>query len=201
MRDVYLRGLENVLRRLPPAGRLVYVSSTGVYGQTQGEEVDETAATEPVEESGRVVLEAERVLRERLPGAVLLRFAGIYGPGRLLRRQAIEAGEPLVGDPEKWLNLIHVEDGATAVLASEARAAPGTVYNVCDDCPVRRRDFYAEMTRLLRAPPPRFVSPAEGVPLPPHERSNRRIINRRLRQELRSTLHYPSYREGLVASI
>ena len=200
MRDVYVRGLANVLDRLPPPARFVYVSSTGVYGQTGGEEVDESAPTEPAEESGRVVLEAERLLRERLPGAVVLRFAGIYGPGRVIRRQAIAAGEPIVGDPEKWLNLIHVEDGAAAVLAAEEGAAPGAVYNVCDDRPARRRDFYEELARLLGAPAPRFVPPAPGAPPPPHERANRRILNRRLRA-LGWGPRYPSFREGLPASL
>jgi nucleoside-diphosphate-sugar epimerase len=195
LRDVYVRGLANVLDRLPPPGRLLHVSSTSVYGQDGGGEVDETAATEPQDESGRVVLEAEEVLRARLPAAVVLRFAGIYGPGRLLRRrQALEAGEPFLGDPERWLNLIHVEDGAAAVLAAEARARPGEVYNVCDDRPVRRRDFYALLAELLGAPPPRFVPG-------PAERANRRISNRRLREELRGKLHYPNCTEGLPASI
>ena len=201
MRDVYVRGLENVLRRLPPPGRFVYVSSTGVYGQCDGEEVDETAATEPAEESGRVVLEAEAVLRRHLPGAVVLRFAGIYGPGRVIRRQPVEAGEALVGDADKWLNLIHVEDGASAVAAAAECGSPGAVVNVCDDRPVRRRDFYAELARLLGAPAPRFVAPAPGAPPPPHERANRRILNRRLRGELGLTLRYPSFVEGLRASL
>jgi nucleoside-diphosphate-sugar epimerase len=214
LRDVYVRGLGNVLDRLPAPARFaptspkrergnnfVYVSSTGVYGQRDGEEVDEAAPTEPAEESGRVVLEAEGLLRQRLPGAVVLRFAGIYGPGRLLRRQAVEAGEPLVGDPEKWLNLIHVEDGADAVTTAAERAAPGAILNVCDDRPVRRREFYAEMARLLGAPPPRFEDPAPGSPLPPHERANRRILNRRLRSELGLALRYRSYDEGLRVSV
>jgi nucleoside-diphosphate-sugar epimerase len=201
MREVYVNGLANILAALPAPGRFFYVSSTGVYGQQDGEEVDETAATEPQEESGRVVLEAERLLRGRLPGAVVLRFAGIYGPGRVLRRQAVEAGEPLVGDPEKWLNLIHVEDGAAAVLAAEARGEPGAVYNVCDDRPVRRRDFYALLARLLGAPEPRFVPPAPDAPLPGHERADRRVTNRRLREELNVRLRYPSYEDGLRASL
>jgi nucleoside-diphosphate-sugar epimerase len=201
MHDVYVHGLENVLNRLPPPGRFVYVSSTGVYGQCAGEEVDEIAATEPAEESGRVVLEAEAVLRRHLPGAVVLRFAGIYGPERVIRRQTVEAGEPLVGDAEKWLNLIHVEDGAAAVVTAAERACPGAVVNVCDDRPVRRREFYAEMARLLDAPAPRFVPPAPGAPPPPHDRANRRILNRRLRNELGLELRYPSYVEGLRASL
>src|SRR5439155_10779702 len=108
MREVYVGGLGHVLDTLPTPGRFVYVSSTGVYGQTDGTWVDERSETVPTEESGRVVLEAERLLRSKLPAAVVLRFAGIYGPGRLLRRQLLVAGEPLVGDAEKWLNLIHV---------------------------------------------------------------------------------------------
>jgi nucleoside-diphosphate-sugar epimerase len=200
LREVYVNGLDNVLAALPAPGRFLHVSSTGVYGQCLGEEVDEAAATEPQEESGRVVLEAEGVLRRRLPAAVVLRFAGIYGPGRLLRGQALRAGEPLVGDPEKWLNLIHVEDGASAVLAADERGRPGEVYNVADDRPVRRRDFYDFLARLLGAPEPRFVPPAPDAPLPGHERANRRVSNRRLRQELGVALRYPTYREGLPAS-
>src|SRR6516165_10134582 len=67
MREVYVGGLANVLARLPAPRRFVYVSSTSVYGQRDGEAVDEAAATEPGEESGRVVLEAEAVVRSHLP--------------------------------------------------------------------------------------------------------------------------------------
>ena len=197
MRQVYVDGLGSVLAALSRVERFLYVGSTGVYGQCRGEEVDETAATEPAEESGRFVLEAESLLRRRLPSAVVLRFAGIYGPGRLLRQQALIAGEPLVGDADRWLNLIHVEDGAAAVVAADVRARPGEVYHVCDDCPVRRRDFYKLLARLLGAPEPRFIPPAPGSALPAHERTNRRIRNRRLREELRMQLRFPSYVEGL----
>ncbi len=201
MSEVYVRGLGNVLAALPAPGRFLYVSSTGVYGQCGGEEVDETAATEPVEESGRIVLEAERLLRARLPEAIILRFAGIYGPGRLLRRQAVAAGEPIVGDPGKWLNLIHVMDGAAAVLAAEEHGRPGEVYNVCDDAPVRRRDFYTRLAQLLGAPEPRFVPPEPGGALPGHERTNRRVVNRRLHEELKVRLRYPSCAQGLRDSL
>src|SRR5207244_11681442 len=121
--------------------RVMYVSSSSGYGQCHGEEVDETAATAPLEESGQVVLAAEQLLWSRLPNAIVLRFGGIYGPGRLLRQKAVQAGEPIQADPDRWLNLIHVEDGASAVLAAEARAQSGAVYNICDDQPVRRREF------------------------------------------------------------
>jgi nucleoside-diphosphate-sugar epimerase len=202
MHRVYVHGLVNVLAALPiPVPRLVYVSSTSVYGQTDGEEVDESATTEPQEESGKVVLEAERLLRARLPSAVILRFAGIYGPGRLMRCQSIKAGEPIVGDAEKWLNLIHVADGAAVVVAADERAAPGSIYNVSDGSPVRRRVFYAQLAEVLGAPQPRFVPLAAGTVLPPHERGHRRIVNRRMREELGVTLGCPDYEAGLIASV
>ena len=199
MRTVYVDGLANVLDHLPKPSRLIYISSSSVYGQTDGDWVDEDSPTEPQEESGQIVLEAERLLRTRLPEAIILRFAGIYGPGRLLRRKAIEAGEPIVGDAEKWLNLIQVEDGARAVLAAAERGQPGRIYNVCDDQPVRRREFYSELARCLDAPAPRFVTPPADQPVPPHEKGNRRIRNRRMREELGLTPRFASFVEGLRA--
>lgn len=200
MRQVYVDGLRAVLENLQAPKKFIYISSTSVYGQTDGGWVDEASPTDPEEESGKIVLAAEGVLRELLPAAVILRFAGIYGPGRLLRQKAIEAGEEIVGDAEKWLNLIHVEDGARAVLAAAEYASPGLVCNVCDGQPVTRREFFGEMARLLKAPPPRFAAPGPGA-APPHERGQRRIGNQRLRELLRFRPLYADYREGLHASV
>ena len=202
MHSLYMDGLANVLAALKqPAHRFLYVSSTSVYGQTDGEEVDESATTEPLEESGKVVLESEHLLRSRLPSAIILRFAGIYGPGRLMRAQAIIAGEPIIGDAEKWLNLIHVDDGAAAAMAADERATSGSIYNVSDGAPVRRRVFYSKLAELLGAPPPRFESLPPGAMPSTRERGHRRIVSRRLRDELEMTLQYPTCEEGLLASV
>jgi nucleoside-diphosphate-sugar epimerase len=199
MREVYVGGLANVLDQLATAGRLperfLYVSSTSVYSQTDGSWVDETSPTEPTEESGRVVLEAEQMLREKLPAAIVLRFAGIYGPGRVLRRQALLNGEPLVGDADKWLNLIHVADGVRALLAAEQRGRPGETYLVADGTPVTRRAFYTRSAELLGGPPARF----EPAPPGPTD-ANRRVGNRKAREELGFVPEYPSYAEGLADS-
>jgi len=200
MRAVYVDGLANVLAHLPTPKRFLYVSSSSVYGQTNGGWIDESSPTEPIEDSGRIVLEAEATLRARMPSAMILRFAGIYGPGRLLRRQTIEKAEPIIGDADKWLNLIHVEDGANLVLAAEERGKPGETYNVCDDHPVRRRYFYATLARVLGAPEPRFVAPPPDQPTPPHEKANRRINNRLMKEQLQVELRYPDYDQGLRAS-
>jgi nucleoside-diphosphate-sugar epimerase len=199
MQDVYVGGMANVVRFLSKPGRFLYVSSSSVYGQTDGSWVDESSPTEPQEDSGRIVLETEQTLRSALPDAIVLRFSGIYGPGRLLRRQTIESGEPIVGDAEKWLNLIHVEDGAAAVL--RAFEAPlGSTFNICDDEPVKRRDFYRELARCLGKPEPTFLPPPPGQPTPPHEKGNRRIRNEAMRRSFGIELAYPNFRVGLAAS-
>jgi nucleoside-diphosphate-sugar epimerase len=194
MREVYVGGLANVLDTLPRCEQFIYVSATSVYGQTSGEIVTESGATAPTEESGQVVLEAEQLLRSRRPDAIVLRFAGIYGPNRLLRKQSIIRGEPLVGDANKWLNLVHVEDGASAVLCAESRGAPGDTYNVADGAPVSRRDFYALLAELLHAPAATFdLRDEPGAP-------NRRIDATKFRTLGWRPL-FASYREGLTAAV
>jgi nucleoside-diphosphate-sugar epimerase len=194
MREVYDGGLANVLDALPAPRRFIYVSSTSVYSQTDGSWVDESSATEPVEESGRVILECEQLLRSRSRDATVLRFAGIYGPGRVIRRTAIEKGEPLAADPVGWLNLIHVADGAAAVVAAAERPVEGRTINVADDRPVTRREFYTTMAEFLGAPPAAFAAAHAGG-------SNRRIRNRRMREELAVEMTYPDFRSGLRAAL
>jgi nucleoside-diphosphate-sugar epimerase len=198
--EVYVRGLANVLDALPTPRRFIYIGSTGVYGQGAGEAVSETFAPQPADPSGETLLEAEQTLRSRLSAAVILRFAGIYGPGRLIRSQALSAGDAIAADPDKWLNLIHVDDGAAAVLAAEKHAQPGETYNVSDDAPVCRRDFYRLLADLLGAPAPRFAPEGANAGRG-RERGNRRIVNRRMHEELHVELRYPTYREGLPACL
>src|SRR5262245_4371450 len=190
MREVYVVGLGHVLDTLPPCGQFVYVSSTSVYGQTDGGLVDETSPTEPIEESGKIVLEAERLLRSRFPGAIILRFAGIYGPDRF--RKQLRTGEPFVGDAERWVNLVNVEDGVEAVLLAESRGEPGQTYNICDDEPVTRRAFYTYLAEPLGAPP------ARCDPRPEPNSPNRRVSNAKAKAALGWQPRFPSYREGLV---
>jgi nucleoside-diphosphate-sugar epimerase len=196
MREVYVDGLANVLDTLPACDRFVYVSSTSVYGQTSGELVNEDSATEPREDSGRVVLEAEQLLRARRPDAIVLRFAGIYGPDRLLRREALLKSSVSFTGPDKWLNLIHVEDGVEAALAAESRGVMGQTYNVVDDEPVSRRDFYSLLAELIGAPPPQFAEQQEEP-----RSANRRVSNAKAKRELVWSPRFPSYPEGLRAAI
>lgn len=192
MREVYVGGLANALDALPPCERFVYISSTSVYGQADGEWVMETSETAPTEEAGKVVLAAEELLRAKRPDAIILRSAGLYGPDRLLRKQPILKGEPLVGDVDKWLNLVHVADAARAVLHAEAHAAPGEVYNVSDGEPVPRRAFYTRLAELLDVEAKFDERPEPGAP-------NRRVGSAKFRA-LGWTPQFASYRDGLLAA-
>jgi nucleoside-diphosphate-sugar epimerase len=198
-RDVYVGGLENVLDEMAgKVRRLIYVSSTSVYGQNGGEWVDETSECRPESLNGQVCLEAETLLQGKVPEAIILRLAGIYGPGRLLARvEALRAGHFPEGNPDAWLNLIHVDDAVAAVLACEHSGTPGATYLGCDDQPCRRREFYSLLTAMIGAPVP-FPAKQEAESVEaPFANLNKRCSNRRLRDHLHVALRYPRFNIGL----
>jgi nucleoside-diphosphate-sugar epimerase len=203
MRAVYVEGLSNVLER--SRGRFVYASSTGVYGQDDGAWVDEEAATEPRHESGRIACEAEDRLRAMAANQsrpwVILRFAGLYGPGRIIQRAHIERGEPIRGDPARFLNLIHSDDAARAAIAALERGVEARIYNVCDDRPIPRREYYERLAEALDVEPPRFEPPAPGSMEARRDQTNKRVANRRMKTELGVTLTYPDFTTGLHAAL
>ena len=200
-REVYVDGLAHVLARIAATRpKLIYLSSTSVYGQNAGEWVDESSELRPESENGRVCLDAERLLIDRLPAAMILRLAGIYGPGRLLARvAALREGRPLDGNPDGWLNLIHVDDIVMAILACERQGTPGATYLVSDDRPTQRREYYERLASLIGAPPPTFA--ALSPDSPERLRLNKRCRNWRLREEFGVPLRYPTIAEGLPAAL
>ncbi|WP_435006205.1 SDR family oxidoreductase [Tundrisphaera lichenicola] len=205
IRTVYVDGLRHALGRLMDrTGKLVYAGSTGVYGQDDGDWVDEKSAVDPRTESGRSCLEAESVVRSYeksgLPSTIL-RFSGLYGPGRIMRREGLLRGEPILGDPDKWLNLIHIQDAANATVAALDRGLPGSLYIVSDDRPVPRSEFYALAAESLQAQAPRFELPRPGSPEARREESNKRVSNRRMRDALGVNLTYPDITTGVPAAI
>lgn len=208
MREVYVGGLGNVLERLAgKVRRFLYVSSTSVYGQNAGEWVDEDSPCEPARENGVVCREAETLVQDSFRPleagggrANVLRLAGIYGPGRMLRRvESVQSGEPLAGNPEAFLNLIHVDDAVQAVLACEERGQPTRTYLVADGEPLTRREYYTLLAGLLGAPAPAFAESGENVRMGPG--LNKRCRNRRLREELQVELEYPTAAEGLPQAL
>ena len=201
IQQVYVEGLKNVLDKLTTSiGCVIYISSTGVYAETGGDWVDEDSPTHPNRESTQACLDAERLLKSHRQGATgkILRLAGIYGPGRLPRRDDLLEGRPIRVPAGGYLNLIHVEDAARAVVAAAQTGPPG-IYSVADGAPTLRQDYLEELARLLEAPPPKFDS--ENEQSSGRGATNKRVRNDRLLGELGVRLLYPSYREGLAAIV
>ena len=205
VRDTYVDGLRNVLAAIPPGiGRFIFISSTGVYGDQCGGWVDEQTECRPTRAAGRACLEAEQtLLSHRLADrAIILRLAGLYGPGRIPRQAALLAGEPIDAPQNGYLNLIHVDDAASVVLA--AATAPLSFpsgYLVSDGNPVVRADYYVELARLLGAPPVRFREPDTTSAGAARAAADKRIANSQMLEALHVRLRYPSYREGLRAIV
>ena len=168
-------------------GRLVHVSTTSVYGQSDGSIVDEESPAEPATEAGMTARRLETMVEEAGRSGVTLRMAGLYGPDRIIGRRTIQEGKTLPGDPGRWLNLIHVEDAARVVAASLRAVDPAPLYVACDDRPITRGDYYQRLARQLDAPAPQFDRDAASASEP-----NRRLSNRRMREGLGVVPRHPS---------
>jgi len=199
--QVYAGGLRSVLAALPKVtGRMIYISTTGVYGDARSGWVDEDTPPDPQRDGGRASLAAERVLAASpfASRGVVLRLAGIYGPGRVPFLDQLRAGEPIPTVSAGHLNLIHVEDAAAVVVAAELYRKRLT-YCVSDGHPVMRGEYYAEVARLIGAPPPTFVKPDLNSPRALRAEADRRVRNTRMLAELGVRLAFADYRAGLAA--
>ena len=199
--ELYLRGTQNLLAWLsaaPPA-KLVYTSSTSVYGQNDGTVVDETSPTAPDSQTGRILLETEKVVlaaaNEMRFSGVVLRVAGIYGPGRTYWLTEFQSGRSLPEqEAERVLNMVHRDDVVGAILRALDTAKAAGIYNVVDDHPMTRSGLFQWFAaRLGKALPT-----GRAQPQTPAKRglTNKRVSNRRLKEELGSQLKFPTFKEG-----
>ncbi|MDG2390650.1 MAG: SDR family oxidoreductase [Planctomycetaceae bacterium] len=197
-REVYVEGLKNVLtaETFQPQ-RLIYISSTSVYGQSDGGVINEESPTEPARDNGTVCLDAEALVREQMKTPWnILRLSGIYGPGRLLaRKEKLAAREPMRGNPDGYLNLIHVDDAVKAVLKCEANPdAVNELFLISDNRPVLRREYYTLLAEQFGTPEPVFED-ADADNLA------KQCDNSKARELLDFALKYPSITEGVPASV
>ena len=209
-REVYVEGLRTAIEafadREAPPDRLVYTSSTGVYGDHGGGWVDETTPVEPTTEKTRVLAEAERVARETaaengIDGCVV-RFAGLYGPERYRLERYVEG--PVT---EGYLNMLHRDDAAGVVRFALETATDQGLLLAVDDEPVDRWELADWLADQCGVEPPEKRTTAERLA----DESLSETARRRIRTEKRCSnarlrslgyeFAYPTYREGYRAAI
>jgi len=210
-----LAGASHILSSVPPAGAddpvlnaygadlerfsgwLGYLSSTGVYGDTGGAWVDESAPIGSARRAARVAAEAAWLAR----GARAFRLPGIYGPGRSALDRVSAGAAHRIALADQIFSRIHVADIASGVCAAIAAGVPPGAYNLADDAPASQNAVVEEACRLLGAPLPPLV-PLAAAGLSPMARGfyaeNRRIANGKLKRMAGWRPAYPSYREGLA---
>ncbi|WP_425613776.1 SDR family oxidoreductase [Anatilimnocola sp. NA78] len=201
--EVYVDGLARVIDWLPDSiQRFIYISSTGVYGSFAGDWIDESSPCEPKREGGKACLAAEQQLAASkfASRTVALRLAGIYGPDRIPRAKDLLAGKSIEAAPDGYLNLIQVVDAARIVLLAERKPTSPCLL-VADGHPVIRGEYYAELARLLNAPPPQFAPAEAGAAMAKRGSADKRVNNSRLLAELSPQFEFPDYRAGLADAV
>jgi nucleoside-diphosphate-sugar epimerase len=204
--DARTRGLLGAIAPGEEPSRIVYVSTSGVYGDCGGAWVDEDRPPNPTTPRAKRRRDAEEALlgfmAERGTPVVILRVPGIYGPGKL-PLDRVRAGTPVVRRDEcPFTNRIHVDDLASACLAAAQRGRPGAAYNVSDGSPGTMADYFAAIADRMGLPRPPQVTLDEATRLlSPGMLSflseSRRLDTRRMREELGVEPRYPTLQEGL----
>ena len=179
-RSIYVDGSRNLRDALRPATRLIFTSSTAVYGQDDGSEVDESSDTTPESFRGRVVLEAER------SADVVIRLGGVYGPGRVRALERLRRGDARFA-PGRYLNLIHRDDAAGALVHLMTLELPEKVYVGVDEEPVDSEAFYQWLAEQTGEPLGRADTTLTG--------KNKRCSSARLIAS-GYRFRYPTFREG-----
>ncbi len=190
--------------------RLVYVSTTGVYGDCAGAGIDETRKLNPESERALRRVDAESCLRAwgtRCGVAVsILRAPGIYAADRLPIDRLQKGTPALVDREDAWTNHIHADDLAAACVAALRHGKPNRAYNAVDDSDLKMADYFDRVAEAFGLPKaPRLTRDEAGKVLSPVQlsfmRESRRIGNRRLKKELKLSLAYPTVDAGIAEAV
>lgn len=191
---VFVEGLQHLLQALDTRAlqRIVFVSSSAVYGEHDGDWVDEDTPTAPPGFNGEVLLEAEQWLADSGQPATVLRLAGLYGPGRTKLFDRLREGRARVRrEPPFWSNRVHVEDAAATIAHILALPDPASLYLAVDNTPLPIAELYGAIAHSLGVP-----EPAEGSA--PHGIGSKRLSNARLRAS-GFVPNWPDSRAGYAA--
>jgi len=206
--DVVLRHFREDLAGLGDLAWVGYLSTVGVYGDWQGQWVDETSPTRPISERSLRRVQAERAWLDfgKATGkrVEVFRLAGIYGPGRSVIDTLRAGTARRIVKPGQVFNRIHVDDVARVLAAAIDRDTGHRIYNVSDDEPAPPQDVVAHAAELLGLPvPPEVAYEAAGLAgmAASFWAESKRVGNARIKRDLGVELMYPTYREGLRALV
>jgi nucleoside-diphosphate-sugar epimerase len=205
--DSYRRTYVDANRTLLAACRhlslqaFVYTGSTGVFGQRDGCEVQETTPPAPASPSAEILVQAEREVLAAADRGVpsrVVRLSGLYGPGRFGVIDRVRNGVMALGPGDDvWTNWCHLDDAVQAVVAVLDRGESGCIYHASDAHPARRRDVVEHIAAHLGIQAPRLDdAPSRRATAP---LANRRILSEQTRKTLGISLSYPSFRDGLAS--
>lgn len=193
-------------KRLP--ARIVYISTSGVYGDRGGDLVNENTPPNPQVDRARRRYDAEQQLRhfgqEHGVAVVILRVGGIYGPGRLPKKR-LEDRVPIIHEQlAPSTNRIHADDLARVCVAAGRRGQPDAVYNVSDGTNSNMTEYFNTVADFLRLPRPPTIDWQEAerslsTGMLSYLKESRRMDNRRMLEELGVELRYPTLEAGLAA--
>ena len=190
---VYRDGATNLATCFPNA-RIIFTSSTSVYPQREGSFVTEESTAESDSENSQILRQAEKIVLAN--DGIVLRVAGIYGPGRSFLLRSVMKGTALISD--RFVNQVHRDDVASAIffLARCRALDPPRLFNVVDDTPAPQAEILDWLSARLGLP----LSNSSPKPESKRGRSNKRVSNAKLRA-LGWAPAYPSYREGFDRSV
>ena len=194
-RQIYLHAANNLATAFPEA-LLLFTSSTSVYGQTNGEWVTEESAAHPARETGRVLRATEDLVIAR--AGIVARLAGIYGPGRsALLRKFLDGSAVLDPASDRFVNQVHRDDIAAALLLLVEQRRGGEIYNVSDHHPISQRACYEWLAARLHRPLPAVVASTverkRGA-------TNKRVSSEKL-QAIGWSPRYPTFEEAMLRSV
>jgi nucleoside-diphosphate-sugar epimerase len=190
--------------------RLIYVSTTGVYGDCGGAQIDETRCVQAESPRAGRRVDAERVLRAwgRQTGVTvsILRAPGIYAADRLPLERLEKALPMLVAEDDVYTNHIHANDLAAACIAAMRHGQANRIYNVVDDSALKMSDYFIQVADAFCLPHPPQVTRAQAASLlSPMQlsfmRESRRIGNRRIKNELKLHLAFPTIADGIADAL
>ncbi len=212
-RDDRTRHLVNALEHAgkgAPPSRVVYISTSGVYGDCRGAHVDESRLTNPGTDRARRRCDAEQVLTDwtgRLGAAlVVLRAPGIYGDNRFPLNR-LRGGTPvLTRDDDVFTNHIHAEDLAGICIAALDKQVPGGIYNTVDDSAILMGDWMDLVADGFGLPRPPRVPRSEAraripAPMLSFMSESRRLVNGRLKRDMGYVLRFPTVADGVKAAV